>query len=465
MHAWIDEVVGLGVRRPGYPADTQTEEFLLAQFRALGLDKVRFEPVECGYWEDHDAQLTIDCLGDKLPGPVECFAVPFSEPATVEGPLRLFDPTKPDQVRGAIAVCEVNLLEVPALMPVLTRPTEPDPDPDADPRDAPLRDAGWCYDPEATLSNTTHRLPFAPEIHDTMQAAINAGAIGYIGIIRGLPGGGCHYYVPYDADPRPIPGVYISETDRARVCTAAANPDSRAKLVVDATRATTASRNIVGELPGADDEWVIVGTHHDAPWASAVEDGTGIALLLAQARAWAKVPQSQRPHHLMFVATAAHMADGAGTKAFIDAHSDHMDTTVLEVHLEHAALDTDADANPKEGLVTPRWWFTSEIPALERSVWDAINTENLDRSLIVTPTALGARPTTDGGHFHDIGVPLVNHLAAPWYLFDPRDTLDKVDVDGLNAISRAAWTIINDTTGVTAAAMRAGTRSPTIRPA
>ena len=58
----------------------------------------------------------------------------------------------------------------------------------------------------------------------------------------------------------------------------------RARLEHHSIRETITSYNIVGELPGADERAVIIGSHHDGPWASAVEDGSGIALVLAQAR-------------------------------------------------------------------------------------------------------------------------------------------------------------------------------------
>ena len=109
------------------------------------------------------------------------------------------------------------------------------------------------------------------------------------------------------------------------------------RLEVDARRASITSFNIVGELPGADDEAVIVGSHHDGPWASAVEDASGIALVLAQAAYWSRVPPAERPHRLMFLLNGGHMSGGAGQAAFVRSHRAELDHVVLEVHLEHAA--------------------------------------------------------------------------------------------------------------------------------
>ena len=53
------------------------------------------------------------------------------------------------------------------------------------------------------------------------------------------------------------------------------------------------------------------------------------------------------------------------------------------------------------------------------------------------------------------GVPLVNYLTAPWYLFDSADTMDKVDHESLDRVSRAAFDIVESTAGRSAQQMRA----------
>jgi hypothetical protein len=54
-------------------------------------------------------------------------------------------------------------------------------------------------------------------------------------------------------------------------------------------------------------------------------------------------------------------------------------------------------------------------------------------------------------------VPIVHHLAAPFYLFDAMDTMDKIHRPSLVPITRAAIRIIESTAGVSAAGMRADT--------
>jgi Zn-dependent M28 family amino/carboxypeptidase len=227
-------------------------------------------------------------------------------------------------------------------------------------------------------------------------------------------------------------------------------------LEVDSVSQSITTHNVVGELSGADDEIVIIGSHHDGPWSSAVEDGSGISLVLAQAKYWSQVPREERPHRLLFLINSGHMAGGAGARAFIESHSADLAKTVLEVHLEHTAnecVEQDGRLVPT-GQPEARWWFTSRIPQLEADVRAAIEAEDLRRSLILPPNAFGPRPTTDGGDFHLAGVPIVNFLTAPFYLFDSQDTLDKIHRPSLVAVTRAAIRIIESTVGKTAVASR-----------
>jgi hypothetical protein len=78
------------------------------------------------------------------------------------------------------------------------------------------------------------------------------------------------------------------------------------------------------------------------------------------------------------------------------------------------------------------------------------------RSMLVAPDAFGEQPPTDGAHYHSEGVPIVNFLAAPFYLFDSIDTFDKIDQDSLVPLTRPTIRIIDSTRGVSAEAMRAG---------
>ncbi len=451
---WIRRIHAQGIRRPGYPADRWAEQFCGDQLRRFGVENVRLEPVEVPYWEPKSAVLRVDGGGERFQIP--CFPLPFSAPTPgVEGELTVFDATAPAAVRGRVSLYEVAPVRVPPAFTVQRRLLE-----ERDSRDAPAaaRDAGFCYDPRRTFDGAVQVLPFGREIQNVMEPSMDAGAVGFVGVLRDYPGGGCEYYVPYDGIRRAIPGVWIGERDGTRLAALLQGGPVRVSIHVEAMCSRVPSHNVVGELPGADDEWVVIGTHHDGPWSSAVEDASGMALVLAQAAHWAAQPPERRPHRLVFLFNAGHMAGGAGVRAFIESHRAELGRIVLEVHLEHAAreiVERDGNLVPS-GAAEPRWWFTSRIPALEAAVWDAVEGEGLERSLLMTPDALAPFPTSDGGPFHPEGVPLVNFLTAPFYLFDRMDNPDKIDAPSLVPLTRAAARIIESTRGVSAAAMRAG---------
>lgn len=438
IFGWIERVFREGVRRPGYPADRWAEEWCRERFAAFGLESVRAEPLELTHWEPREARLHVagaDGAGMDVP----CFPLPLATSTdAVELPLVAFDPGAPERVRGAASLYEVSLLRLPYAWYESV--------------------ATATYDPQGTFAGAAQVLPFGREFQEVMAPSIAAGAAAFIGVLRDYPGDSRAYYVPYDGVSRPIPGVWVSGSDGARLRALAAAGGARVTLLVDAPQTRITTHNIVGELPGADDETVIIGSHHDGPWSSAVEDGSGIAMVLAQAAYWSRVPRAERPHRLVFLLNAGHMHAGAGAEAYCARHRDELAGCVLEVHLEHAAneLAERGGVLAATGEPEARWWFTSQIGRLESAVLGAIEAEGLGRSFVLPPTALGPRPTTDGGEFFLHEVPIVNFLTAPFYLFDEMDTLDKIHRPSLTAVTRAAIRIVESTRGVSAAAMRAG---------
>jgi hypothetical protein len=438
MMGWITEIVGFGVRRPGWPADDETSAWILAAFQRLGLVDAHLEALEVPVWESDHARLTAWAADD--PSRLERFdgfALPHTQPVDgLEASLVRFDGAS-ETARGAIAVEQIALTRLPQAFP--------------------LASAHAWHDPDGDLADHVQVLPFSSRLQEVAEPAMAAGAVGFVGVLSGAPWDTHDYYVPYDGIERPISGLWLSRSEGARLDALLEAGDVRGRLDIDGRRPPRITHNVIGTLPGRGDEWVIVGSHHDAPWASAVEDGTGIALVLAQAAYWAAIPVEERPHNMLFVLMAGHMVHGAGTRAFIEAHADLLARTVLEIHLEHAAAEVESDG--AGGLVPtgrpePQWWFTHKDPELQRSVASALAAEDVRRSMVLDPETFGPRPPTDGGFFHVEGVPIVNFLAAPMYLFDSADTLDKVHQASLEPITRATIRIVQDLAGRSAADLR-----------
>jgi len=448
----IEEVHAKGVRRPGCPADRWAVEFSAERFREFGLEKVRLEPVSLVYWEPHSWSLHV--AGSAGEAELPCFPLPHSAPTDgMELELARYDPVAPGVVEGKASLHDVQLLRIPPTGPVTGRLAAVAV---AGELGMDIHPGGRTIDPRGSLEGVQQVLPFGPLFQEVMEPAMAAGAAAYVGALMGYPGDSCEYYVPYDAVARPIPGVWIRGSDGARLRSMLDAGPVHIRLQVDAHREEIADHNVIGELPGADEDVVVIGSHHDGPWSSAVEDASGVALVLAAAAYWSKVPAAERPHRLVFLLNGGHMAGGAGCDAFIDAHAQELERIVLEIHLEHAAsefIEKDGEIVPS-GEPEPRWFFTSRISWLEAAVAEALEAEHLDRSLILPPDVFGQQPATDGGSFHRAGVPLVNYLTAPFYLFDRMDTMDKIHVPSLVPVTRAAIRLVESTKGISAAAMR-----------
>jgi peptidase M28-like protein len=449
IYGWIEEVFGQGIRRPGYDADIWAEGFVRDKFEELGLENVRFEPVPLKRWEPIEWSLEVIESPSGETRSLDCFPLPYTAPVDeLELELAAFDEANPQSVAGKASLVDNAPLRLPPAF-MSTASTTGD----------QLDLAQRVVDPEGTFEGQDHIVPFSSGLQEVAEPSMEAGARAFVGALLDYPGDSFEYMVPYDGIERDIPAVWIRGSDGEWLHEQLAQGPVRIRLRVDSTLEDFESNNVVGELPGADDDVVIVGSHHDGPWASAVEDSSGISLVLAQATFWAAQPVDKRPHRMMFVLNAGHMCGGAGLLKFLEDHEDELDGVVLEVHLEHAAMDfaeNEAGELEPTGECVPRWFFTSRIPALEEAVQGALVDEELHRSMICAPNAISPQPPTDGAFFHNAGVPVMHFLAAPFYLFDSMDTLDKIDRDHLVPLSRATIRVIESTRGVSAADMRAG---------
>ncbi|MHB8452482.1 MAG: hypothetical protein ACYDAQ_18820 [Mycobacteriales bacterium] len=429
MVSWIETVVNQGVRRPGYPADVWTERWLVETLESFGLE-VRLERVTALGWTPGEARLEVwPAAEPEVRTRFDGFPVPYTQSSDgVSAPLRLVT----GDVRGAIAVSALELMTLPQadLLPHATA----------------------AIDLAGTLAADRQLLPFGLEILEVVEPALAGGAVGFVGALGNYAWDTDSYYVPYDARPRALPGLWLRPS-RAQCLLdlLAVHEALEATLVATGVTTNVTTHNVVATLPGPGESWVVVGSHHDAPWASAVEDGTGIALVLAQAKYWASVPVEQRPHNMCFVLTAGHMAGGIGTQTFVEDHPDLLAATVLELHLEHAAARAVPDG--AGGLVATgepevRWWFTTPARSLEAAVTKALQEERLDRSIVLRPTVFTPdAPPTDGAAIYRAGVPITHCLAAPSYLFDAGDTMAMVHRPSLEPLSRASVRILGATAG------------------
>ena len=441
MMKWTSEIFRQGIRRPGYPADYWVENWVKEQFENMSLRDITLDPISVKKWEPKEATLKIWLVENpKKVMNIPCFPIPYTNPVeNLEADLCMLSDY--DSTSRKLLVSELNLLTIS----VNTIKA--------------VKGADRFYDPTSEFDNLEQMIPFDYRMIKFLEPNFANETTGLIGILSGYPWETDKYYVPYDANERKIPGVYVSGSNGKKILDLMKKGKVRANLSYKATISEVTSHNILGSLEGMSDEWIVIGTHHDGPWNSAVEDASGMALVLAQAKYWSQIPKEERPFNLLFLMNCAHMAGAAGAKAFVEKNPEFLEKIVVGIHLEHVARDVKSENGKLVPLDDPtvRWWFISRIIPLEELVENAIIKENLIRSIFLPPDGFPPRsehPPTDGAFYHPKGIPFISFLTAPPYLFDTADTLDKIHEESYQPLTRAVIRMIYDLRNYTATQLR-----------
>jgi len=422
MLGWIRRIVGFGTRRPGYPQSLQIEQWLEATICEFGLKEVRREPVPVNYWSPSSTRLVFSASAIELP----CFPVPYTSwtaasgigAATVfvgEGSAEEFQHM---DLRGRIAVVNMRFAELPGA--ALKRGAKFIQDAKQSIPDGPLHVANWL------IRNF-------PAYYEAQQR----GAVGFIGLLVDSPTDGCDFYVPYDGFLKGLPAVWVGREHAARVH-ALAQAGQSARLLSAGENRVVDSHNVVGFVPGsgagsnAENENIIITCHHDAPFASAVEDASGLAVLLALAKAFA-APHSGRHQlrrDLVFVVASGHFHGGIGNRVFVKRHTeDLLQRTVAAFGVEHIAEEAESDGHGgyrQSGRPEVRALFFDGSNQFARILAEEAERCQLDRMVGADAYGFGPEPPCDSAPFFTAGIPSACHISGPLYLFDPHDTIDKV---------------------------------------
>lgn len=456
MLGWIRRIVGFGTRRPGYPQGLQVEQWIERLWRGFGLEEVRREPVPVNCWLPDRTRLGLVEAGEELP----CFPVPYTAwtaPEGVEAALVFVGEGAPADfeshaVRGRIVVAEVRfaLLHGGALKQGARFVC----DAQASIPDGPLHVANWLI----------RNFPAYYE-------AGRRGAAGFIGLLVDSPTDGCEFFVPYDGFMKGLPAVWVGREHAERL-RSLARAGQRVRLTSTGEHRVVNSHNVVGVLPGRDRctgataENIILTCHHDAPFASAVEDASGLAVLLALAQGFAASAAvgARLRRDLVFVAACGHFHGGIGNRRFVERHADGLlRRTVAAFGIEHIAEEAEADGRGGyrlTGRPEVRALFFDGSATFAGVLAEAARAAGLDRLICADAYVFGPEPPCDSASFFTAGIPSACHISGPLYLFDPHDTTDKVRVAELVPVARFFARAIAQVDGLDAAALAAGMKRP-----
>ncbi|WP_405966611.1 hypothetical protein OG613_05390 [Streptomyces sp. NBC_00015] len=424
LTGWQQALDDRGLRATGSAAHADYIGDLARRLSEAGVPDVALEAVPMRRWSARR-------WGLRLAGPDSGAEVAVVSPVAYSGRTGadgVTGPLSPEPRTGAIGVVDITL-------PAFTAG-------DFDALD---------YGPSALAAAEPAYAPDQPYervwlAHDQMRAELArfaaAGAAGLILVID-LPeeelGGG---YLLYDGVHRTVPALFVGRESGRRLHEAARR-EMKVKLTLVADAAEVDTHNIVGIIPGASDELVVLQSHTDG--SNGLEDN-GCEAILAMAHYLARLPRQELPRSVLVLLSTGHFAteEAWGLEAFLERHrEDLVPRTAAALCLEHlGALVAPAGCSDHVPGVTYEFGacFATPHPAVVDSMRSALVRAQVTEPRVLrpfVPHSSGSSPdgTTwpgDGGPFwHTAGLPAANFITGPGYLLNVEPVMDRIDVAAL----------------------------------
>jgi hypothetical protein len=201
--------------------------------------------------------------------------------------------------------------------------------------------------------------------------------------------------------------------------------------------------SVWGELPGTTDEDVIVMAHHDAYFDGALDNASGMAVMLGLAEYYSKIPQSQRRRTMKFVTTSGHHAGSEGT-AWMHRNKDtFLAKTALVINCEHVSISqtyfdrSGPFLHNSDNIDARRWWVngSGKLASTALNAWKMFGVTIYD--------TMDATTTGDMSAI-DRDVPSIQLIESATYYHTDHDVPAVVPAPGLEAVSRGYAKIIDE---------------------
>ena len=444
IFGWIEDVWEIGdrgrygYRMPGTAADIECAEYIEDKFDQFGLKNTLLEPVPIpvSFPDVWSLTIHVDGVDTSIPCGFVRYAA-FTPPEGTSAEMIYVGTGSADEfaaaesnggVAGKIVVVDLIAPGIP--MAALD-----------------LFDL-YTYDPDNNLAGDkiTENWP-VNNMPSAYNIAADYDAAGFVGILT-FTANDIHQYLHAYVDGQ-IPGVYISPNDGIDLKSLLDGTPVEATIVLIGYEGIGESFNVYGFLPGKSDETIIVYTQHDG-WGC--NEGSGVSVIMALAKYYAKIPRNQRDRSLMFLMLASHFGKRPPLLEMCHEVAAIQDKIVAAVSVEMISKQYKiVDGEFVEtGLISPRALFVSGLPGsanqylLDFAI-EAVVENDLDRTSI-QPAAGGLFPHApgEGGLFDMIGVPIVHLIAHNAPQFTNMDTPDTVQKDALVPTTKALRDIIDD---------------------
>src|SRR5215468_5240278 len=210
----------------------------------------------------------------------------------------------------------------------------------------------------------------------------------------------------------------------------------RLRLVTEERRGLKTG-NIWGVLPAASKEQILIMAHTDAFFEGAMDNASGLAMMLDIARHYAAVPQAQRPRTLVFLTTPDHHHGSEGIHWVRDNYD--WSNVALIVNAEHPSqtllYSLDAGIMTANEVSARRWYVggSDALRSLVRRTFREFGVATYRKSE-VSPGGELSQIYAKAPSFH-----IIDHVIYHTTL----DTADLVPAWGIEAATRAFLKIID----------------------
>jgi len=201
--------------------------------------------------------------------------------------------------------------------------------------------------------------------------------------------------------------------------------------------------NVWGVLPGASEEQILLMAHTDAFFEGAMDNASGLAMMLDIARHYAAVSQAQRPRTLVFLTTPDHHHGSQGIHWVRDNYD--WGKVALIVNCEHPSqtllYSLDAGVMTANEVSARRWYVggSDALRSLVRRTFREFGVATYRKSEL-SPGGELSQIYMKAPSFH-----IIDHVIYHTTL----DTADLVPAWGIEAATRAFLKIIDDANAMT----------------
>jgi hypothetical protein len=262
-------------------------------------------------------------------------------------------------------------------------------------------------------------LPAIGSLDGGLAAFKKAGAVGIIAAWTDISDAdAADQYAPFGRAFQNIPCLYVGRASGAKL-RQLAEGSSEATLVLEADiTPDSPTDTIVGILPGASsEEVIIVNTHTDGP--NATEENGGLALI-ALAKYLAKIPQAERKRTFVFVLATGHFASAyvPSIRGFIRNHPDLVKKAVAALTIEHLGCNEWLDDGVKYKATgqSEIALAISPLKGTAQVMKDALEGSNAGRTAVVKSASPEGRFFGEGNALWGAGIPTIGYIPLPNYL-------------------------------------------------